>query len=180
MLDDIAWGSFADYLSGLLTAAALILTYLLLRQQARALDEQRAALAEERAERRRDFFRAYALQLRPVLQQARDAFGDLTATGVIDRAFKDPKVGLILNALGDIRPAAAADVDLDEHVGAVLGALKEIWARATSQTGHDAYGNRVVDSEAVDVILDAARDGMESAVRALERLSKLEAPLSPR
>lgn len=177
--DKIDWGSFADYLGGALTATALILTFLLLRQQAKALDEQRAALAEERAERHRDFFRSYALLLRPVLQQARSAFGDITSSGVVGRAFKDPLAGPLITNLSDIRPAAAADPDLAEHVGAVLWALKEIWARSAVTTGTDAYGNPRIDPEAAEVILDAARAGTNSAIRALERLSRLEAPSVP-
>jgi hypothetical protein len=173
----IDWGSADGWVGGLLTAIALILTYLLLRQQAKALDEQRAALADERAERRRDFFRAYGISLRPVLQQARSAFGDITASGVVDRSFKDPLAGPLLTALGDILPAAAVDPDLADHVGGVHWALKEIWAHSVAPVGRDAYGNAIVDGEAAGVILDAARAGANSAKRALERLSKLESPL---
>ena len=99
----------------------------------------------------------------------------ITSSGNVDRSFKDPLAGPLLTSLSDIRPAAAADAELDEHVGAVVWALKEVWARSATPSGRDVYGNEVVDAEAAEVISDAARAGTNSAIRALDRLSRLEA-----
>lgn len=173
--EKIRWGTAADWVGGLLTAFALLLTYGLLRQQAAALREQRAALADDRIERERVFFRTCAVTMRPVLREAREVCATITATLSIGRAWRDPLTNPLLRDLAAVRPTAAVDADLSRHVGDLWDRLAELWHFAGGSE-RDEYGNEILsDAERAEMAEVAAR-GLGSATAALQRLAALETP----